>query len=332
MSESLLRQWTMLQSIPRQPRGISAPQLHERLHSEGYSVSLRTIQRDLNTLSSEFALVCEPQDNQQLWSWLADAPVLNVPGLSPAAALAFRLAELHLRPLMAPEALRALQPHFEAASRVLDNGGSRLGNWPERVRLLSRSQPLLAPTIDSAVYDRVCQGLLEGRQLYVHYRARSRGNTLQSYRVHPLGLVVRDTVSYLLARLRDYTDVRQLALHRCEAVELLEESAEPPPGFDLDAYIHERRAFDLPETSEPINLRLRINSGVAQHLAEAPLSQDQTIEMVDDDWWLLQAKVPLTAQLRWWLLGFGQAVQVQEPSSLREEIAAELKAAARAYE
>ncbi|ABM62057.1 helix-turn-helix transcriptional regulator [Halorhodospira halophila] len=332
MTDSLLRQWTMLQHIPRQPRGISAGQLHDRLRCEGYAVSLRTVQRDLNTLSSEFALVCESVGNEQHWSWLADAPVLDVPGLSPAAALAFRLAELHLGALLAPEALRALRPHFEAAKRVLNQGGSQLSHWPNRVRVLTRSQPLLAPDVDPGVYDRICQGLLEGRQLYVHYRPRSRGSELRSYRMHPLGLVMRDPVSYVVATLRDYTDVRQMALHRFEAVELLDDPIAPPAGFDLDAYIHEQRAFDLPDTNEPVALHLRISAGVAEHLTEAPLSEDQRIEACDDGWWSLRATVPLTAQLRWWLLGFGQAVQVLEPQALRDELAAELRAAADLYD
>lgn len=332
MTDTLLRQWTMLQAIPRYPRGVSAPGLHKRLSSEGYDIRLRTVQRDLNTLSLEFPLLCERQGNEQRWSWRPDAPVLDVPGLSPAAALAFRLAELHLSGLLAPEALRALQPHFEAAKRVLAHGGSQLANWPDRVRVISRSQPLLAPPIDPEVYDRVCQGLLEGRQLYVHYRARSRGNELKSYRVHPLALVVRDPVTYLAATLRDYTDVRQLALHRVEAAELLDDPVVAPEGFDVDAYIEEKRAFDLPEQSEPIDLQLRISAGVAEHLGEAPLAADQVIEPCDDGWYTLRASVPLTAQLRWWLLGFGQAVQVLEPHALREEIAAELRAAAQAYE
>ncbi len=331
MMDSLLRQWTMLRHIPRHPRGISAPRLHDRLHSEGYRVSLRTVQRDLNTLSSAFALTAETGSGEQRWSWAPEAPVLEIPGLSPAAALAFRLAELHLTPLMAPEALRALRPHFEAAKHVLTQSRSQLAHWPQRVRVLPRSQPLLAPTVDPLAYDAVGQALLEGRQLYIHYRPRSRGSALQAYRAHPLGLVVRDPVSYLVATLRDYSDVRQLALHRIEAAELLDEPVVPPAGFDLDAYIHEQRAFDLPEQEAPVALHLAINSGVASHLAEAPLATDQTLEARGDGTWDLRATVPLTAQLRWWLLGFGRGVRVIEPPTLREEIAAELRAAAAAY-
>jgi predicted DNA-binding transcriptional regulator YafY len=36
-------------------------------------------------------------------------------------------------------------------------------------------------------------------------------------------------------------------------------------------------------------------------------------------WVRVQATVPDTAQLRWWLMGFGEGVEVLEPVSLRDE-------------
>jgi predicted DNA-binding transcriptional regulator YafY len=56
-----------------------------------------------------------------------------------------------------------------------------------------------------------------------------------------------------------------------------------------------------------------------EHLRETPLSLDQQIEPDQPGWMRVQATVPNTAQLRWWLLAFGGQVEVLEPSSLREE-------------
>ena len=46
-AETVSRQWDILNLIPRLPRTISARDIHERLPSAEYDVSLRTIQRDL---------------------------------------------------------------------------------------------------------------------------------------------------------------------------------------------------------------------------------------------------------------------------------------------
>jgi predicted DNA-binding transcriptional regulator YafY len=47
---------------------------------------------------------------------------------------------------------------------------------------------------------------------------------------------------------------------------------------------------------------------------------------------LIEASVLDTPQLRWWLLGFGDAVEVVEPKSLRREFAEMSRAMASYYE
>ena len=47
MSDTLLRQWTMLRHIPRHPRRISVHDLRAHLAEQGYTTTERTIQRDL---------------------------------------------------------------------------------------------------------------------------------------------------------------------------------------------------------------------------------------------------------------------------------------------
>jgi predicted DNA-binding transcriptional regulator YafY len=46
----------------------------------------------------------------------------------------------------------------------------------------------------------------------------------------------------------------------------------------------------------------------------------------------LRATVPDTAQIRWWLLGLGDNVEVIAPASLREAIRDRLSAALDAYQ
>ena len=51
------------------------------------------------------------------------------------------------------------------------------------------------------------------------------------------------------------------------------------------------------------------------------MSDDQIIESVDADHVCVTATVRDTAQLDWWLLGFGSAVLVLEPSALADRVA-----------
>jgi predicted DNA-binding transcriptional regulator YafY len=60
---------------------------------------------------------------------------------------------------------------------------------------------------------------------------------------------------------------------------------------------------------------------VAFHLRESPLGQKQKIGPEEDGFVRIDATVPDTSQLRWWLLGFGDQVEVLEPEHLRDEFA-----------
>lgn len=50
--DTLLRYLEMLRLIPKEPKSISTTELFEKLQNNGYDVELRTVQRDLNKLSS----------------------------------------------------------------------------------------------------------------------------------------------------------------------------------------------------------------------------------------------------------------------------------------
>ena len=51
MIDTLLRQWTLLQLIPRHPRRIDPARLKARLDGMGLAVTLRNIQRNLIPLA-----------------------------------------------------------------------------------------------------------------------------------------------------------------------------------------------------------------------------------------------------------------------------------------
>ena len=60
---------------------------------------------------------------------------------------------------------------------------------------------------------------------------------------------------------------------------------------------------------------------VATHLREPRLSARQTLRYCPDGRVRVTARVRDTQQLRWWLLGFGDLVEVIGPETLREEFA-----------
>ena len=328
MADTMLRQWTMLQLIPRAPRKISAQDLANRLGMQGYEVTERTIQRDLQKLSgSLFPLRADERNRPFGWCWSEDAAVMDIPGMDPQTALSFSLAQRFLTSLMAPSTLDALRPHFDQAARVLGEAPSVVATWPDKVHVQHGGQRLLAPAVPRDVLAVVYEALLRERQFRVDYRRRSDQGWKRRL-VNPRAVVLRDGVIYLLATLEDYGDVLHLVLHRMREPELLETPLTPLADFSASQYL-EQQPLDFPEG--PIDLCFRMAAEPAKHLAESPLSEDQRIEPDSEGWVRVSARLVRTNQLGWWLLGFGEQVEVLEPPALRQWMADTLKQAAARY-
>lgn len=337
---TLLRQWEMMRmlTVSRSDskldgRWDKASEIAVKLNDAGYDVSVRTVQRDLKELSEIFPIELNDKNARDYgWRWIKGAN-LDIPGMSVPEALAMRLVETHLKQLLPASMLDGLNGVFSLAQSKLDKVEKQNNNhakdWLNKVRVIPPAQPLLAPVVNEVVQASIYQGLLEDKQLSVRYQSASSDQP-NDYVLHPLGLIMRGAVTYLVASAWDYAEARLYALHRFSKVEILDAAAKAPEGFNLDAAIASGLA-DFANQGEPIQLKLRCTEGVAAFLAETPLAADQTLTPEADGWVQLTATVNDTRQLQWWLLGQGNGVEVCGPDTLRSEILVSLKQTLKNY-
>ncbi len=324
--QTLFRQWSMLRAIPTAPRKIDVARILERLASDGFDTTARTVQRDLQKLSAVFPLVCDERSRPFGWSWMQDTDPLDIPAMSPQAALTLRLAREHLAPVMPPSTLRALAPHMRRADAVLDQVAGGVTSWPNKVRIISPVQPFAPPDVAPEVLETIYTAVGDERAVRLLYRKRE-ADAPREYDAHPLALVGRDNVFYLVAALWDYDNVVQLALHRVEAVELM--GPRRAIEFNLDAYIARGEFGFL--IDESVDLELEVDATVVTKLAETPLGPGQQIELQEGGRGTIRVTVPDTSQLRGWLLSYGPLIEVKSPAPLREAIAQRLSAASALY-
>ena len=319
--QSLLRQWNMLRLVPRAPLSISAGELCERLRALEFPVTKRTVERDLNELSQVFPLSVDYESKPYGWSWLRDASSFDLPGLSLPEALTLTLVEQHLHHHLPPSTIEALQPHFASAKRALStvDGATQSKAWLNKVRSVPPQQPLVAPRMDTDCQRIVYRALMEDRQLRLHYLKRDALEPTLYPAVHPLAIVQRGALVYLVCMFAGYEDVRTIALHRVQQAEALYEPARPKPGFDLDEYIASGQFGVI--AGAPVRLHAVFSRAAGEHLYETPLDQDQELTVGPDGRLHLRADVPNTRALVWWLLGFGDGVVIEEPVALRAELA-----------
>jgi predicted DNA-binding transcriptional regulator YafY len=189
---------------------------------------------------------------------------------------------------------------------------------------------MLAPKLDGNIVGVIHEALLEGRQIRARYHSRKRGGEARAMELHPLGLVHRDAVAYLVATAGDYEDPRLYPLHRFSQASISEKAAKAVPGFDLDRFIdHGELGYRFGD--EDIDVELLFEKEASHAIEEAPLTAAQTLTRQADGSVLVKARVPDTQVLRAWILGFGPQVEVLRPRTLRMAISSELTAAAARY-
>lgn len=318
--ETLFRQWLMLSRIPRYPMKISVTELNKVLMGEGYAVDKRTVQRDLNKLSLPFPLCNETVGRTNYWFWTKDAAVIDLPGMEPVTALAFEMAQEYLIPLLPTVTLEVLMPYFKRAGEVLNKqSSSQLSAWSDKVAVIERGPKLLKPDISPDIQRTIYHALLNEKCLEATYIPRGEQKE-KSYLIHPLALVSKMGVLYLICTLWNYTNIKQFALHRFTKATQTDLPLNIPATFSLDKYIEEDKQFSFKISEQTVQLKALFNSETAKHLAETPLSEDQTITKQDENKVLVTAEVFDTHELRWWLQGFGDNVEVLEPISIRNKL------------
>ena len=303
--ETVLLALELLRRIPRN-RKVSASELHAQLNDAGVARDLRTIQRQLEMLAEHFDIERDDRNKPYGYRWMERARGLALPVLSEQESLLLTLAEQQLRHLLPAGLMKSMEGFFIQARANLgpQANAKREREWLSKVRVVSTTQPLLPPKIVPGVFEAVSNALYANRWLEVDYKNAS-GKRIKA-EVMPLGLAQQGPRLYLVCRFKGFDNERSLALHRIASAQASVTTFERPTDFNLEKFDDDGR-FGFGE-GKRIRLTFRIDRDAGQHLLESPLSADQQVRDLGEQF-EITATVVDTAQLEWWLRGFGDQVR-----------------------
>lgn len=318
----------MLHLLPDYPNKIPVSEIRQRLEDMGYTVHIRTVQRDLIRLADKSYMIESAShiEGGNAWGWQEHAVKLDIEkDFSGHQALAFVLIQRFLDRLLPASTLDLLKPYFETAKKkleLIEKNPHRAGilTWANKIRVVHPTQSLIPPRIDPGVHDAVYESLLKGRQISIVYQKRDSEEP-EGYTVNPLGLVQRGPVLILVSTRAGSDEPKNRLMHRISSAQMMNERANRPAGFDLDRYIAEGRLGAATIGRDPIRLVANFTSRAAKNLFESPISEDQSAAPLEGGRVRITATVTATDQLVRWLLGYGSDVEVLEPESLRRTIA-----------
>lgn len=317
----VIRQWKILKTIEA-GRFTSTAKL-----GADYGVTERTIRRDLEALQEAgFPIYDERVDGRRVWRLVEGYQQRLVQGFTLAELLSLHFSRHLLSFLGGAPFGKDLESAFEKIreslpakslpflARIQDLFSARPDPWKD----YSKKQDVIAALIDATLHQR------QVRLAYYSFNSRRT----KSYTVDPYRLVYYRGGLYLYARAHEYDEVRTFAVERVQRLEVLDLGFEVPADFDPSEYA--RGAFGI-LGGRPQTVELLFAPELAGYIRERNWHESQQMSDQPDGGVRLQMEVVPGFELKAWIKGCLPHVSVVRPSSLRDEIGAELRQAMAAF-
>jgi predicted DNA-binding transcriptional regulator YafY len=311
--DRIIRLLAELRQFQAVPQGLSTRDLAERI-----GISQRQAQRDLKALEEYLGVPFYLEANR----WVVNREFWLQP-------LRFSLPEAMGLLLSARLMLR----HADHADEFTASAYEKLAAiLPEPIRdTLAEAASGLARKPADGHHTRILRDLVTGwaerRKVRITYsmeRTFERTVWPLFLEPSPLGHGI-----YLLAWDQKLAAVRSYRLERMTDARLLEETFEPPAGFDAGSHLGQ--AWGIWGPGDPVEVELIFAPSVARRVQETVWHPSQVLEPLSDGRVRLTLRVSSWLELRHWVLGWGETVEVLRPPELRNSIRTAVASLAHIY-
>ncbi|WP_028609331.1 helix-turn-helix transcriptional regulator [Paenibacillus harenae] len=290
--------------------------------AEQLEVSERTILRDMESLSGAGVPVYAERGQNGGWL-LTEGYRTNLTGMR-AEELVSVLVASHVELLgdlgIADHFDTAVQKLLAASPAEASRGAALVrqkihidgAGWHQ-----SNEEAPFLPVVQEAVW--------EERKLRIAYQRNERA---AERIVHPLGLVAKRHVWYLIAETEG--GMRTFRISRLSGAELMRESFERPPGFDLAAY-WEQSVGEFKQRLPRYPAKVKVLESLLGRLAKERYVRIGECGPANDGWIACMAEFQTLESACEIVLSHGPRIQVLEPEEMRARVRAEAAAAAGLY-
>jgi predicted DNA-binding transcriptional regulator YafY len=322
----VIRQWTVLQHIERtRGAGATIDDLATRC-----GVTTRTIRRDLQALEAAgFPLYDDRDGTDGRTRWKINGQAFR----GVAAGLTFgELCALYFsRTVVASLAEAPFRDDVERAFGKLVAGLSPhmrqfLDRLPQVIVTKQTAAGRGGDRLAAQRIERLVEASLQSRPASIVYDSRSSSRT-KPYIVHPYRLAYADAAVYLLAYVPEYGEVRTFAVDRIREVRLLEDRFTPPDDLPADAFPHSIGVH----SGSPERVEVEFGPEVSEYVATRTWHPSQQLTPNGVGRLRMRLHVSVDRPLKRWILSFGASARVIAPAHLRDDITAQLNAAAANY-
>ena len=161
------------------------------------------------------------------------------------------------------------------------------------------------------------QAILKKRKVNISYNSLFEGGTI-SVELSPYHLLYNRRAWYVLGHSSLHKSVRTFKLNRINKLEITDRCFLDGEKFDLYEYLG--RAWSMIPEGRLYNIRLRFLPKVANNVTEVQWHSTQTVTRNSDGSATVEFRVDGLGEITWWVLGYGDQVQVLAPRALRKKV------------
>jgi proteasome accessory factor B len=303
--QRILRIITALQSVQK----YSAMDLAELL-----GVSRRTIFRDLKDLE-KVGVPCHYNPGEHYYEIDKDF-FLASPDLNTMETLGLLLlvhkARDHIRlPFRESALYAALKIESNLDEKVKKFCSSAL----EKITI--KNGPHIKTNSLNKLFLHLIEAILKKRIVKISYNL-SHGQPNESFHLRPCHLLYNGNLWNVLGTIDNYNSIRVLKLNRIKELHVLNKCFVENEKFDIHEFFG--RAWSMLPEGRLYHVKLKFSPQVADDVAEIQWHCTQTASWQQDGSVIIDFRVDGLGEIKWWVLSYGDQVQVLAPKILQRRI------------
>ncbi|MFZ2149391.1 MAG: WYL domain-containing transcriptional regulator [Sedimentisphaerales bacterium] len=161
------------------------------------------------------------------------------------------------------------------------------------------------------------QAIVKKRKVNIRYHSLFEG-TIIDVELCPYHLLYNNRAWYVLGHSSLHKNVRTFKLNRIRDLQTTEKCFVDGENFDVYDYLG--RAWSMIPEGRIYNIKLRFLPKVANNVAEVQWHSTQKVALNNDGSATVEFRVDGLGEITWWILGYGDQVQVLAPKALRRRI------------
>ncbi len=178
------------------------------------------------------------------------------------------------------------------------------------------------------IFNCIYKAQLEKKSVHINYY--SIDSKIEKDRiVNPYALKFRFGVWYLIGFCNLRKEIRTFRIDRIRNIKTLDRKFSIPEDFSLDKYLSGSWGI---KKGKKFKVKLRFSLGIAEFISEITWHPSQKLKFNNNGSLYAEYEVTGLDEIKRWVLGFGNDVEVIEPDELREEIIEEISKLEKIYD